>query len=131
MKYLRFQKMLRFFKSFGFAFNGIKLLLLSERNFQIHLVFFLLVIVFGYILKISDLEWLIVLLTSALVFSMEAINTAIEKLCDFIHPEKHENIKQIKDISSGAVLVASFLAAVIGVIISLPKLLSYFKIASM
>jgi diacylglycerol kinase len=123
--------MLRFIRSFGFAFNGIKLLLLSERNFQIHFVFFLFVIVFGYIFKISDLEWLIVLLISALVFSMEAINTAIEKLCDFIHPEKHENIKQIKDISSGAVLVASFLAAVIGAIIFLPKLLSYFKIASM
>ncbi len=123
--------MLRLIKSFGFAYNGLKLLLFSERNFQIHVVSFFLVIVLGYILKISNLEWLIVLLTSALVFSMEAINTAIEKLCDFINPEKHEKIKQIKDISSGAVLVASFLAAVIGAIIFLPKLLSYFKIASM
>jgi diacylglycerol kinase len=57
---------------------------------------------------------------------MELINTGIEYLCDFIHPEKHDAIKKIKDISAAAVLISSIISLVIGILVFLPKILDKF-----
>ncbi|AYD46644.1 diacylglycerol kinase family protein [Arachidicoccus soli] len=108
--------------SFRFAFQGIKTLLQSEHNAWIHLTATILVFCFGFYFKISSQEWMTVCFAIGFVFSMEIINTAFEKLCDFVSPEKHELIKQIKDLSAAAVLIAAITAFVIGCIIFIPKI---------
>jgi diacylglycerol kinase len=106
-----------FLRSFYFAFSGLKLLLLKERNFKIHLLALIVVIIGGLYFHITSIEWSIVLLVSALVISLEAINTAIEKLCDLYSSEPNEKIKLIKDIAASAVLIASIFALVIALFI--------------
>lgn len=110
-------------KSFRDAFNGLGILIRSERNFQIHLVAFTIAIGAGFFFDISKSEFVIILLVSALVFALEGINTAIEKLCDEVTEERKESIRKIKDVAAGAVLIASILAATIGIIIFLPYIL--------
>ncbi len=107
-------------KRFRDAFNGIGILIRSERNFQIHLVAFLLVISTGFYFDIRLKEFGAILFVSAMVFSLEAINTAIEKLCDEVTEERKESIRVIKDISAGAVLIAAIFALAIGVLIFFP-----------
>lgn len=107
----------KFFTSFKHAFNGISQLIKTERNFKIHLVCLVLVVSLGLYFKISSLEWLLIFLISALVLSLEAINSAIEKLCDLYSTEQNPKIKVIKDISAGAVLIAAIFAIFIGVAI--------------
>ena len=102
-----------FLRSFYFAFMGLKQLLLKERNFKIHLLALIVVIIGGLYFHITSIEWSIVLLVSALVISLEAINTAIEKLCDLYTSEQNEKIKLIKDIAAAAVLIASIFTLVI------------------
>lgn len=110
-------------KSFRDAFNGIGILIRTERNFQIHLVAFVLVIAAGFYYNIKMRHFGVILLVSGLVFSLEAINTAIEKLCNEVTEERKESIRIIKDISAGAVLIASLFAVVIAVLIFLPKII--------
>lgn len=107
-------------KRFRDAFNGIGILIRSERNFQIHLVAFVLVISAGFYFDIRLKEFGAILFVSAMVFSLEAINTAIEKLCDEVTEERKESIRIIKDISAGAVLIAAIFALAIGVLIFFP-----------
>lgn len=102
-----------FFRSVFFALSGILQLLRSERNFKIHLLALIVVIFGGLYFHITSIEWSIVLLISALVISLEAINTAIEKLCDLHSTEPNEQIKIIKDIAAAAVLIASIFSLLI------------------
>ncbi len=117
--------MKNFFHSFIYAFNGIKILLLEERNARIHFIALIIVIFAGFYFSISKQEWLVLILTSGLVISLEAMNTVIENLADFVSPEKHEAIKRIKDISAAAVLVAAITSLIIGVMIFIPKIVSH------
>ncbi len=107
----------KFLHGFIYAARGIVLLIKNERNFRIHFFIFLLVILSAFLLNIDQTSWMIILITSAVVMSLEAINTSIEKLCDLYTTEINEQIKKIKDISAGAVLIASILAAIIGILI--------------
>jgi len=102
-------------KSFRFAFNGLKYLIEREHNARIHLVATALVITFGF--KISLKEWMSLIIVIGLVLVSEIFNTAIETICDFISPQKHESIKNIKDLSSAAVLVSAVIAFIIGALI--------------
>lgn len=111
------KKMMRLIKSFGFAFQGIYHLIRKERNFQWHLAALVVVTIAGFYFNISRVEWLSILLISALVLSLEAINTAIEKLCDLYTLEQNPLIKRIKDISAGAVLIAAIIAVLIALLI--------------
>ena len=106
-------RMKAFLRSFYFAFSGLKQLLLKERNFKIHLLALIVVIIGGLYFQITSIEWSIVLTVSALVISLEAINTAIEKLCDLYSSESNEKIKLIKDVAAAAVLIVSIFALVI------------------
>ena len=65
---------------------------------------------------------MIQILAISLVMSMEGINTAIEEIANFIHPERHDKIGLIKDIAAGAVFIASVFACIVGLIIYLPKI---------
>lgn len=110
-------------KSFGHAFCGL-FKGLGERNMKIHLAATALVLVFGFVLSISTVEWLICILCIALVISAELINTAVETVVDMIvGEERTPAAKKAKDIAAGAVLVTAIGAAAAGIVIFLPKLI--------
>ena len=110
-------------KSFGFAFNGLKILVREEHNARIHLFAVVCVTIAGVFFKISVFEWIAVVFAFGFVIAMEIVNSAIEGICDFISPEKHEMIKKIKDLSAASVLIAAITAFIIGLIIFVPKIL--------
>ena len=110
------------FKSFYFAFQGLKVFFKTQHNSWIHAVAALVVIFLGFILKVDITEWCWLVTAISMVFITELLNTAIEFLCDFVSPGIHPQIKKIKDISAAAVLIAAIAAVVVGVIIFLPKI---------
>lgn len=110
-------------KSFSYAVAGIRHFFRTETNAKIHLAITCLVIIACIYFQINSVEWIAVCFSIALVWVAEMINTAIEKSMDLISLEVHPQIKIIKDIAAGAVLVASVCAAIVGSIIFLPKLL--------
>ena len=112
--------MKRFLRSLGFAGSGLVQLLKHERNFQLHVVAFIGVCAAGIFFGITRLEWLVILLISAFVMGLEAMNTAIEKLCDLYSSETNAGIKKIKDIAAAAVLICALVAVSIGVVVFLP-----------
>ena len=109
-------------KSVGFAFKGAYFLLKTEASIQVQFGIFILLTVFGFCFNISTTEWLFQFLAIGMVMSIEGINTAVEEIADFIHPEKHKKIGLIKDIGAGAVFIASVFAIIIGLIIYIPKI---------
>ena len=110
------------YKSFGYAFQGIGNTIRSERNIKIHLTVMTLVIVFGIFLHLSVTEWFVCLILFGQVISLELVNTAIEAAVDLATKEKHPLAKNAKDAAAGAVLVSAIFAAIIGLIIFIPKL---------
>ena len=123
MKHEKFSIIKRL-KSFAFALNGLKILILEEHNARIHLVAAILVVIAGILLKISNVEWFAIIFSIGLVFALETINSAIENLADFVSPEKNDQIKKVKDLSAGAVLIGAMTALFIGVIVFIPKLIT-------
>jgi undecaprenol kinase/diacylglycerol kinase (ATP) len=113
-------------KSFKYALQGLKTLLIEEHNARIHVLVAILVVCLGRYLKISSVEWLIIILAIGFVLSMEALNSAIENLADFISPDKHSLIKKVKDLSAGAVLISAISAICIGCVIFIPKVVDLF-----
>ena len=111
------------FKAFLFAFNGLKLAIQHEFHVKIHFFAAIAAIVMGWKYGISTFEWLIVLLLIGGIISLEIVNSAIEKACDLIEPNHNEIIGKIKDLAAGAVLWSSLIAAVIGGIIFIPKII--------
>ena len=114
-------------KSFSYAFNGLRLLIKEEHNAWIHLLATICVIIFGFVLSLSPLEWIAVIFAIGFVFAMEAINSSIERIADFISPERHDMIKQIKDISAAAVLIAALTALIVGLLVFVPKMINIFQ----
>ena len=104
-------------KSIGFAFKGAMLLIKTESRIQVQLFIGVLMTIIGFIVGLSTTEWIIQTLTIGLILSIESINTAIEEIADFIHPDYHERIGFIKDIAAGAVFFAEMTALVIATII--------------
>lgn len=119
--------MRNFIKSFKYAFCGIAKAFSAGRNFKIMAVCFLLVIVLGFLFKVSTIEWIILLLCSGLVLSLEMLNTAIEKAIDIFDPGYSNLAKNAKDIAAGAVLVFSVTAAAAALIIFLPHIIEMFR----
>ena len=111
-------------KSFTFAFAGLKILMLEEHNAYLHVAATFLVIATGFYFRISSTEWMAILLCIGSVFSFELINTSIEALADHITPEKHGNIKRVKDLAAASVLVSALVAVVIAMIIFIPKMIT-------
>jgi diacylglycerol kinase (ATP) len=109
-------------KSFKSAFAGIGALLKSEHNARIHLLILILVIVAAIVLRISSLEWIVILFASGLVFVSECFNTAVEYLSDVVSPDYNEKIKRVKDIAAAGVLISAVISIIIGIIVFLPKI---------
>ena len=111
------------FRAFYCAFRGIAVALKSQRNMRIHAVIFVLVLGLGFFCSLSVMQWLLVLLCSALVLMAECFNSAIEGLVDAIWPGYHARARDIKDLSAAAVLITAMLATVVGGLIFIPKLI--------
>lgn len=112
--------------SFRFAINGIIHFVKTEKNAKIHILLALIALALGYVFNISNIEWILILVSIGGVISLEIINTSIENIADFIHNDLHPQIKTIKDLSAGAVLTFSIVAFLIGLIIFIPKIYTYF-----
>jgi diacylglycerol kinase (ATP) len=110
-------------RSFGYAWAGLVRFFRTEHNAWIHAVAALAAIALGILLKISAQQWVGVLFAIGLVLSAEAFNTCIERMMDRLLPEPDEAVRYIKDLAAGAVLVAAIIAAAIGGIIFLPKII--------
>ena len=109
--------------SYRHAFNGIKYVIGHENNIFYQLVAAIITILVGYILGLSKTEWAIIILMIGLVLTAETFNTAIEKLADHLHPQKHPAIGLVKDVAAGAVLIIALTAVVIALIIFGAKLI--------
>lgn len=118
-------KIKRFFRSFGHAISGLKKTVMGEQNIKIHIIFGCSALFLSLILRISRLEWLMILIVIFLVVVLEIINTAIEKTVDEISSEKKQVLGDIKDISAGAVLLAAVLSVITGLLIFGPPLIDY------
>ncbi|MEX1190918.1 MAG: diacylglycerol kinase family protein [Brumimicrobium sp.] len=105
---------------FNHAFRGVLNMLRTERNFKIQFVLLLFTIIIGIVLKISLQEWIAIVISSCLVFGFEIINSAIEKTCDLISEDENSQIKWIKDVSAGAVLIICIGAVIVGCLIFIP-----------
>ncbi|MES2747642.1 MAG: diacylglycerol kinase family protein [Bacteroidota bacterium] len=109
-------------KSMGFALRGAFKLLTTEHSVMVQTTIAILLIVAGFYFDISREEWMFQTLAIGLVLGIEGVNTAVEKVADFIHPEFHEKIGFIKDIAAGAVFFAAMTAIAVGCLIYIPKL---------
>lgn len=109
------------YKSFGYAFQGIFTCIRKERNMKIHCMVAALVVIAGLILGISVTEWCICLGLFGMVMALELVNTAVEAVVDLVTEERHPLAKIAKDTAAGAVLIAAIMAAIVGLIIFVPK----------
>jgi diacylglycerol kinase (ATP) len=104
-------------RSLRFAAQGIIDLFRFENNAKVHLLIAVVVLILGVWLQLSVVEWALIITQIGLVWAAEAFNTAIEKLCDFVSPGIHPQIKAVKDLASGAVLILALTAVVTGLLI--------------
>jgi len=106
--------------SFACAFRGIAALLRGEVHARFHLVATVAVIALGWWCEITRGEWLAVILAIGLVWVAETLNTAIEYVADLAHPDEHPEVKRLKDLAAAAVLFASTIALIVGLMVFWP-----------
>lgn len=106
----------------GFALRGALLLIRTEASIKVQVFLALIMTAAGFFFQISAVEWILQILSIALVMGVEGINTAVEKMSDYVQPEFDKRIGLIKDVSAGAVLLVSIGAIIVGLIIYLPKI---------
>ena len=113
----------RLFKSFGYAFRGIRQVIYWEQNAKVHSIAAIGVIAAGLYFHLSPMEWVAIVIVVGGVFAAETFNTAIEELSDTVSPEYDVRIKHVKDFAAGAVLIMAMVAFVVGLLIFIPKIL--------
>ena len=119
--YPYFQKRILAFK---YAFRGLKVLMHETPNSRIHTTLAIMAITLGFVFRISATEWIAICIVIVLVFSMEAINTAIETLADYSSNKQIDpRIAKLKDLAAAGVLMAAIAALAVGIIIFLPKII--------
>ena len=109
-------------RSFLYAFAGLRLLLREEHNARIHATITVLVVVAGIVLRVSPVEWGVLVICIGMVLSAEAFNSAIERIADYLTTERDERIRDIKDLAAGAVLLCAIAAAIVGLIVFVPHI---------
>lgn len=118
-------------KSFVHAGRGLALFLKTTHNAWIELLILLVVVIFGIYFEITTIEWALVILVAGLVLAAEAFNTAIEIDMDLTSPDEHPRARDTKDVAAAAVLIASLVAATVGLLIFWPYLKNYSSINSL
>jgi diacylglycerol kinase len=111
-------------RSFGYAFRGVATLLVTQHNARIHAAASVAVVGLGFALGVSRLEWGLLVLAMALVWTAEGLNTALEWLGDVAAPEYHPRVKQAKDVAAAGVLFAAIGSALVGLLVFGPRLLA-------
>lgn len=109
-------------RSLKFALRGMWLLITTEDSIKAQLFVAVIATILGFYFDISNVEWMIQFLAIGLVLVAEAVNTAVEEVADFIHPDYHEKIGLIKDIAAGAPSFAAFISLIIAGFIYIPKI---------
>lgn len=112
--------------SVRFALKGAILLIRTEASIKVQVFIGILMTAAGFFFEISGTEWTIQILAIALILGIEGMNTAIEKMADFVQPDHDPKIGFIKDISAGAVMMAAIAATIVGLIIYIPKIIDMF-----
>jgi diacylglycerol kinase (ATP) len=107
-------------KSFKYAIKGMYMLITTEHSIMVQVLCGIAVTTLGFYFGIDKQDWIAQTLTISIVLSTEGLNSAVESICDFIHPEHHEKIGKIKDIAAGAVTFTALAALVVFLIIYLP-----------
>ena len=110
-------------RSFRYAFAGIVLLFREEHNARIHATITVLVVVAGVVLRVSLVEWAVLVICIGVVLAAEAFNSAIERIADYLTLERDDRIRDIKDLAAGAVLLCAIAAATVGSVIFLQHVL--------
>ena len=110
-------------KSMTYAVQGAKKLITTEHSIMVQFSLGILMTIAGFYIGITKAEWIFQTFAIGLVMSVEGLNTAVEKIADFIHPNYHEKIGFIKDIAAGAVFFAAITAIAVGLIIYIPYFL--------
>lgn len=113
--------------SFKYAFSGLRYVVRSQRNAWIHAAITIAVLILAVLLKISLVEWGILLLAIGLVWTAEIFNTALEAVVDLASPDTHPLAKIAKDTSAAAVLFSAIISVLIGLVILLPPLVGWFR----
>lgn len=126
-KILKKQGKSSFPESVGHALDGIQYVSGHERNFRIEIAFGILVSIASIILKVSIIEWCILVLVIGMVLALEMVNTAIERCVDLVTKDYKELAKIAKDVSAGAVLVMSIFSVILGILIFLPKIILFLE----
>lgn len=114
-------------KGCGYAFKGAVSLLKSEHSIQAQAFIGVCVTILGFAFDITATEWILQVFAIGLIMSLEGMNTAIEAIADFIHPDYHVKIGHIKDIAAGAVFITAITATIVGLIIYVPYFISFFE----
>jgi len=112
-------------ESFKYAIRGIGLMLRSQQNAWIHAVATVGVVVFGLLFGVTPSQWCWLVLAIVVVWTAEALNTALEFLADFASPEFHPLVKKAKDVAAGAVLISAMGSAIIGLFVLGPYLFRF------
>ena len=116
------------FKSFKYAFSGISYVLITSRNFKIQLIFAVTSLIIGFLLQISQSNYVILIATIMSVLILEILNTSIESIVDLVVKKEFSILGKIsKDTSAGAVLLASINSVIIAVYIFVPKIKLLFE----
>ncbi len=110
------------------AFRGMRVFLKTARHLPILISAIVIVIILGFYLKVSGLEWIALIFSIGFVLVSETFNTAIEIDIDLTSPEYHPFARDTKDVAAAAVLLSIFTAAVIGLVVFLPKIFQYVNI---
>lgn len=111
----------KFFRSFGYAFAGIRRAVYKEQNTRLHILSAAFVLLAGILTGLSRTEWMIIILLIGGMIALELLNTAIERVVDLASPDFHPLARDAKDMAAGAVLVFAAASAIIGILIFVPK----------
>ena len=107
-----------------YAVKGALILLKTESSIQAQFSIAIVLTCAGFYFNISATEWMFQVLAIGIIMSIEGVNTAVEEIADFIHPDFHHKIGLIKDIAAGAVFIAALAGLIVGMIIYIPKIIA-------
>jgi diacylglycerol kinase len=113
-------------RSANHAWRGVGILIRTSHNAWGHIFFGLLAVYLGFLLEISNIEWVVIVLVIGLVIVAEAFNSALEIDMDLTSPDYHPYARDAKDVAAGAVILMILFSCIVGILIFGPKILPYF-----
>lgn len=117
----------KFISSVRHACRGMRVAFHEEQNVRIHTIFACVVLFFTLLIGVSDSEFIIIIFSITSVIVVEIINSIVERFSDMVKPQVSHLIATVKDMSAAAVLICALNACIVGAVIFLPKLVSFFR----